>query len=116
KALAERGRFTVELGMKHAPPFVEDAVAHLAGLRCTRLVGVVLAPHYSRMSVGEYEERARAAAGDEVAFTMVQSWHDSPPYLDALAERVRAASASLPDPVEVVFTAHSLPARILDEG
>jgi ferrochelatase len=116
KALDERGRFTVELGMKHAAPFVEDAVARLTGNGCTNVVGVVLAPHYSRLSVGEYEERARHAAGDGVTFTMVHSWHDAPPYLDALAERVRAASASLPDPVEVVFTAHSLPARILDEG
>ncbi|MCU1450455.1 MAG: ferrochelatase [Acidimicrobiales bacterium] len=116
EALGERGQFTVELGMKHAAPFVEDAVTRLTGRGCTNIVGVVLAPHYSRLSVGEYEERARAAAGDGVAFTMVRSWHDAPPYLDALAERVRAASSSLPEPVDVVFTAHSLPARILEEG
>jgi ferrochelatase len=77
---------------------------------------VVLAPHYSRLSVGEYEERARAAAGDGVDFRMVRAWHDAPSYLQALTERVRAALASLPESTEVVFTAHSLPARILDDG
>jgi ferrochelatase len=115
-ALDGAGQFRVELGMKHAPPFVEDAVERLVVAGCARAVGVVLAPHYSRLSVGEYEARAGAAAGDLLDLAMVRSWHESPPYIDALTERVRAALASLPDPTEVVFTAHSLPARILDDG
>ena len=110
------GRFTVELGMKHAPPFIEDAVVRLADRGVTRVVGVVLAPHYSRLSVGEYQERTRAAAGDGLDVAMVLSWYDSPPYLEALTERVNKALAALPPQTEVVFTAHSLPARILDDG
>ncbi|MBV8297147.1 MAG: ferrochelatase [Acidimicrobiia bacterium] len=110
------GRFTVELGMKHAPPFIEDAVARLAGRGVDRVIGVVLAPHYSRLSVGEYEERARAAAGDDLDLAMVLCWYLSPPYLEALTERVRKALATLPSRTEVTFTAHSLPARILDDG
>jgi ferrochelatase len=47
---------------------------------------------------------------------MVPSWYDAPPYLDALTERVQHALASLPERTEVVFTAHSLPARIVNEG
>ena len=112
----DHGRFTVALGMKHAPPFIEDALEHLANGGAPRAVGVVLAPHYSRLSVGEYEERARAAAADRLDIAMVPSWHDAPPYLDALAERVRKALAGLPVATEAVFTAHSLPARIVDEG
>ncbi|MBV9410579.1 MAG: ferrochelatase, partial [Acidimicrobiia bacterium] len=115
-ALASRGSFTVELGMKHAPPFIEDAVESLINGGVTRAVGVVLAPHYSRLSIGEYEDRARAAAGDRMEFAMVPSWYDSPAYLDALAERVQKALSSLPARTEVVFTAHSLPARIVNEG
>ena len=115
-ALDSRGSFTVELGMKHAPPFIEEAVEGLVGSGVSQIVGVVLAPHYSRLSIGEYEERARAAAGDAVEFVMVPSWHDAPPYLDALAERVGKALATLPERTLVVFTAHSLPARIVDEG
>jgi len=115
-ALDTSGDFTVALGMKHAAPFIEDAVERLVDAGVSRAVGVVLAPHYSRLSVGEYEARARAAAGDRLDFTMVLSWHDSRAYLDALSERVQKALATLPASTEVVFTAHSLPARILDDG
>ncbi len=110
--------FHVELGMKHAPPFIEDGISALAGAGITQTVGVVLAPHYSALSVGEYAKRAEdAAAGLGLAFTMVQSWHLAPGYLDLLAEFVRDELWRLEaDPVEVVFTAHSLPTRILDMG
>jgi ferrochelatase len=115
-ALEAQGSFTVQLGMKHASPFIEDAVDHLAEGGVREAVGVVLAPHYSRLSIGEYEDRARAAAGGRLDFAMVPSWYDAEPYLDALAERVQKALATLPARTEVVFTAHSLPARIVDEG
>jgi ferrochelatase len=115
-ALDAQGSFTVQLGMKHASPFIEDAVDHLAEGGVREAVGVVLAPHYSRLSIGEYEDRARAAAGDRLDFAMVPSWYDADPYLDAVAERVQKALATLPARTEVVFTAHSLPARIVDEG
>jgi len=115
-ALGLRRDFVVALGMKHAPPFVEDAMEELIDEGVARVVGVVLAPHYSRLSVGEYEERARAAAGDRVGFAMVPSWYDEEPYLDALTERVQKSLTTLPQRTEVVFTAHSLPARILDDG
>ena len=115
-ALDGHGQFSVVLGMKHAAPFIEDAVERVVEQGSSRAVGVVLAPHYSRLSVGEYEERARAAAGDRLDVTMVQSWHDAPAYLDALSERVQKALATLPERSEVVFTAHSLPARIVAES
>ena len=115
---AEPGRFVVELGMKHAPPFVEDGVARLRQAGVATAVGLVLAPHYSALSVGEYVERARAAAGDDLAVEFIEHWHELPGYLDALASRVKEALATFPDPdaVAVVFTAHSLPARILESG
>jgi len=115
-ALEAHSSFTVELGMKHAPPFIEDAVDRMVEAGLSNAVGVVLAPHYSRLSIGEYEERARAAAADRLAFDMVESWHLAAPYLDALSERVQKSLAALPAATEVVFTAHSLPARILDDG
>lgn len=112
--------FAVELGMKHAAPFVEDGVAALADRGLRRVVGVVLAPHFSRLSVGEYRDRLAAAGtalGVEVA--TVRSWHLAVPYIDLLAARVTEAVAGLGLPaseVEVVFTAHSLPARVLESG
>jgi ferrochelatase len=105
-ALGEGWR--VALGMKHAAPFIEDGLARLAG--CDPVVGLVLAPHYSAASVGEYLERAGPGV------IGVRSWHTEPGYLDALADRVTACLARLPDGSHVVFTAHSLPARILDAG
>ncbi len=112
--------YTVELGMKHAPPFIEDGVAALAARGVTRAVGLVLAPHYSFLSVGQYGERA-AAAGLEhgVEILMVDSWHTEAGYLDLLAGFVGAAIDSLPQKkpdIEVVFTAHSLPAFIEASG
>lgn len=110
--------YRVELGMKHAPPFIEDGVAALAGAGVTRIVGLVLAPHYSVLSVGEYAVRATTTAAElGVGLTMVKSWHLAPGYIDLLAGFVRDQVGRLGiNPVEVVFTAHSLPARILDMG
>lgn len=110
--------YRVELGMKHAPPFLEDGVAALAAAGVARVVGLVLAPHYSALSVGEYAARAGAAAAEAgVALRMVESWHLEPGYVDLLAGFVRETVARLGvEPVGVVFTAHSLPERILAIG
>lgn len=113
--------FHVELGMKHSAPFVEDGVAALAAAGVRRAVGLVLAPHYSALSVGEYVGRAgKAAAAGPLQMTFVESWHLAPGYLGLLAGFVRDAVAQLvaggAEPVHVLFTAHSLPARILETG
>jgi protoporphyrin/coproporphyrin ferrochelatase len=100
----------VFVGMKHWRPRISDAVeAALAG-GATRLVGLVLAPHYSRLSIGGYRERLEEALADRAELALVESWHDEPAFLDVLAERVRGTDAW------VVFTAHSLPERILADG
>ena len=100
----------VFVGMKHWRPRIAEAVdAALAG-GATRIVGLVLAPHYSAMSIGEYRERLDAALEERAELELVESWHDRPAFLDVIADRVRGTDAW------VVFTAHSLPARILDTG
>ncbi len=117
---AEPGRWRVELGNKHAAPFVESAIVALAdrsapGGRPDRLVGLVLAPHYSRASIGEYHKRAASTATEHgLPYTPVDSWHALPAWLDAQASRVRTALADLPGKTKVLFTAHSLPERVLD--
>jgi protoporphyrin/coproporphyrin ferrochelatase len=106
----------VAQGNKHAEPFVEDAVADVAGRvdRPERLVGLVLAPHFSRGSVGEYHARAaKAAAEHGLAYAGVESWHALPAWLDAQAARVSDALGGLPAATKVLFTAHSLPERVL---
>lgn len=104
--------YRVALGMKHASPFIEDGVAALQD--CERIVGLVLAPHYSDLSVGEYIERAREASN--VPFAAVTSWAIEPAYVEFLAAAVRDALSSMPADTTVRFTAHSLPARIVDAG
>jgi protoporphyrin/coproporphyrin ferrochelatase len=110
------GNVPVTVGFKHSAPFIEDAVQELAAAGTERVVGLVLAPHYSRMSVGEYAERAAAALGDGASFGMVRSWATAPGYVQWMAEAVHVGLARLGGAAadaEVVFTAHSLPERIL---
>jgi ferrochelatase len=110
----------VELGMKHAPPFIEDGVRALIDAGVGHAIGLVLAPHYSELSVGEYRERAQRAGGDDLELEIVEQWHLAPAYVELLAGRVRQSLASFPEharkQIDVVFTAHSLPARILGSG
>ncbi|MEO7555505.1 MAG: ferrochelatase [Acidimicrobiales bacterium] len=113
-ALALGDGHVVALGQKHAAPFIEDAVRDLAGAGCSRLVGVVLAPHYSRGSVGEYAARlSEAAAAHGLAASTIDRWHDLPEWRAFQADSVRSALAALPARTQVVFTAHSLPERVL---
>lgn len=108
------GRYHVVLGQKHATPFIEDAVEDLAAAGITTTVGLVLAPHYSGFSVGQYQGRA-AEAGKAHGIThhAIDSWHLDPAYVDFLTDAVAEADATLPDNRKVLFTAHSLPERVL---
>ncbi len=109
--------WSVTVGMKHIAPFIEDAVAGLVSAGIREAVGVVLAPHYSRMSVAGYVERARAAsAGSPLEIRFVEDWHLEPSYLSWLATAISSKLSEFgPDRAEramVIFTAHSLPARL----
>ncbi len=120
-ALDERspGELGVTIGLKHAEPKIEAAVDELVGSGVRRIVGLVLAPHYSRGSVAQYLERARARAAEldpEVEVLGIESWHLEPAYLDFLAAGVRARLDELPDRTKVLFTAHSLPLRAVAGG
>jgi protoporphyrin/coproporphyrin ferrochelatase len=111
------GGFVVRLGYKHAAPSVEAAVEALSVAGVDRIVGLALAPHYSALSVGEYLTRARSA-GDRagIPFVGIDSWATEPAYVTFLVGAVRGRLAHLPPNTKVVFTAHSLPARILADG
>ena len=109
-ALQEELGLRVYTGMKHWTPRIADAAdAALAG-GADRLVGLVLAPHYSSLSIAGYRKLLKDAVGDRADIVFVDSWHDDRGFISFLADRIRDTEA------HVVFTAHSLPARILDEG
>ncbi|MBS1848124.1 MAG: ferrochelatase [Actinobacteria bacterium] len=110
------GGFIVEVGTKHAPPFIEDTVTALARAGVSRIVGLALAPHYSRATIGEYHARATAAAAaagiDD--YDGIDHWHLEPSYVGFLADAIRDARAAMAPRTHVVFTAHSLPERALE--
>ncbi len=112
--------FVCYQGLKHASPYIEDGVKQMAADGIREAVGVVLAPHYSVMSVGSYIKRAQEEAeAHGVQMRFVESYHLHPELLAALCSRVRSALQKFTVPVDevkVLFSAHSLPARILEMG
>jgi ferrochelatase len=119
--LAQAGHedVTVGLGMKHAAPFIEDAVADLAAEGAREIVGIVLAPHFSRGSVGEYTKRAQEAAAATAGrprVRVVESWHLQPAYIELLGANLQDQLRNMPPHTHVLFTAHSLPLRVLTDG
>jgi ferrochelatase len=104
----------VAIGMRNWRPFLHDAIASLSASGVTRVIGVPMAPQFSTLSVQKYLDAATAALPDGVRLDAVRSFHSHPLLLEAFAERVRAA-APRADEV-VVFTAHSLPVRVIDSG
>jgi ferrochelatase len=97
-------------GMRHWTPRIAEAVESALAGGARTIVGLVLAPHYSRMSIGAYRRQLEDALAGRAELAFVESWGEEPGFVDLLVERVRATDA------HVVFSAHSLPARILDEG
>lgn len=115
------GAFRTYLGMKHSPPFIFEGVQQMRRDGIERAVGIVMAPHWSAMSVETYVERVLDAMKDGgPAFSFVRTFHDHPLLVDLLAGRVRDALGRLPADVRadaaVVFSAHSLPVRTLEDG
>ena len=118
------GHFRAYLGMKHSPPFIAEGVTAMRADGVERAVGIVMAPHWSGMSVETYAERVQQAVDDEGGappmFTFVRHYHDHPAFIEFLSVRVAAALDGLSEPeragVAVIFSAHSLPVRTLEDG
>jgi protoporphyrin/coproporphyrin ferrochelatase len=106
----ELGDVPVFTGMKHWTPRVSEAAEGAVTAGAETVVGLVLAPHYSSMSIAGYRQQLEGALAGRAELVFVESWHDEPGFVELLADRVRGTDA------HVVFTAHSLPARILDTG
>ena len=128
KALEERlnagsTRFQVYVGMRHWHPFIKDTVRQMVDDGIQRVVAVSMAPQYAQLSVGAYRralETAQSELGASLETTTVTSWHDHPGLLEAFAERGQEVYDHLSGEeraqLSVVFTAHSLPQRVLAEG
>jgi ferrochelatase len=116
-------RFRAFLGMKHSPPFIPDAVAQMREEGVERAVGIVMAPHWSGMSVETYVERVRAAAAEQggaPSFSFIREYGAHPSFVRFLTTRVADALEDVPtterSAAQVLFTAHSLPTRVVEDG
>ncbi|MBA3330650.1 MAG: ferrochelatase [Actinobacteria bacterium] len=109
-ALEQELGFPVYTGMRHWTPRIAEAAERALAGGAERVVGLVLAPHYSGMSIGGYRRQLEEALAERAELRFIESWHTEPAFVELLARRVRGTEK------HVVFTAHSLPARIVDEG
>lgn len=109
--------YHVALGLKHAAPMIEDAVQQLATGGFTKIVALVLAPHFSSFSIGQYIDRATTAATPHgISVVGITSWATEEAFIEFLATDMSAKLAAMPAATHVLFTAHSLPQRIIDAG
>jgi ferrochelatase len=109
-ALEDELGLPVFTGMKHWTPRIADAADRAISSGAEQIAGLVLAPHYSALSIAGYREQLEDALEGRAELRFVESWHDEPGFVELLADRVRGTGA------HVVFTAHSLPERILAAG
>ena len=109
--------FKTFVGMRHWHPYIKDTLAEMWSQGIQRAVGLVMAPHYSLMSIEAYYKKI-AEAESPVEIAPIKEWHLLPGYIDALLSRVCAALERFPaevrSQVPVIFSAHSLPERILE--
>lgn len=111
------GAFTVRLGLKHAAPMIEDATQQLIDEGVESIVGLVLAPHYSSYSIGQYLGRVKAIAEPAgVKVSGVDTWATEPAFVEFLTTDLRSKLKNANGKTKVFFTAHSLPQRIIDGG
>ncbi len=120
KLFADGVQARVWYGMKHWHPFVEDVVEKIDLDNPSVLIGLALAPHYSKLSIGGYEDSVRrglAKKNSKTRFVMVKSWHTQPSLINALSSRVRDSLHGMGGSAGtvVIFTAHSLPIRAVSE-
>ena len=111
------GEYRTYVAMKHWHPYIADIIPRLAADGIRRVIGIVLAPHYSRMSVGgyrQYVEQTIANLDAPMELTFVETWHMQPEFLELMSARVREGLTQFPrgENVCVLFSAHSLPVRI----
>jgi len=112
-ALEKQLGLPVFVGMKHAAPFIEDGAAAARAAGIERLVGLPLAPHYSRLSLGSYERALNAVWDRELIF--IRGFHAHPAFIAAVRALLSEALATS-RAERIYFTAHSLPARVIAEG
>lgn len=121
----KNGNYQVFIGMRHWKPYIRETVARIKQAGCSRIIALCMTPFSSRMTTGAYFEKLEAALGEiypdaRPEVLPVNAWYDNPMYIQALAEKVIQGldcfDANLRSQVQVIFTAHSLPAALASQG
>ena len=120
--------FKVSVGMRHAPPFMDEALRHLAAKGVSQVIGVIMSPQYSPYIMGGYHRaleewqkgyEVREMMAPHLTLRVAGAWHTLPTFIDGLARRVCDALEECPvserDEVAVLMTAHSLPKAVADQ-
>lgn len=122
-AQLDPAKFRCYLGMRHWSPWIEEVVGQMITDGITHAVSLVLAPHYSKMSIAKYQDKIQDGLDmyhGDIRFAHINSYHTATPYLEALTNRVEDGLARWPEnernDVHVIFSAHSLPVRIIKMG
>ena len=120
--LHDRGgeHYQIYVGLRHWHPFIKETYAKLLGDAPKQIIGLCLAPQQSSLSTGAYTkkvEEARSALRSACPVSYVGSWHRHPGLIAAIVENIRQALLQFPAGVRatvpILFTAHSLPERIV---
>jgi len=109
----------VYVGMKHWHPYIREVVPRIVNDGFHRIIALALTPHYSGISIGGYKQVLDKAleGNSQVSVDFIDSWHDNPAFHQAVAEKVAKALKQFQNSrVEIIFTAHSLPERIVREN
>jgi protoporphyrin/coproporphyrin ferrochelatase len=120
--LRDCGAGRVFIGMRHSRPFIEDTVREMVSDGVDSIVAICMAPQFSRMTIGAYQKaledaiaRTRELHASALQYELIESFGRHPLLIDAFHSRLAETKNQHPEAL-VLFTAHSLPVRVLQEG
>lgn len=118
-ALNDSGDFQVYMAMRYWQPFAKEVLARISAAGITKIIALTLYPHYSIATTGSalLDLRDTAAAMESPPEIIeIEAWPDQPQYIDCLSARITEGLTNSSEATEVVYSAHSLPVKFIQEG
>lgn len=109
--------YTVKTGMRYWHPFIEDTLKQMCDEGIKEVIGLSLYPQYSKATTGSTLKVFQSCVQHlDMKSNTIQSWYDFPPYIDMLSDFIREGMGEFSQIPFLIFSAHSLPQRFVDEG